>query len=304
MGGAPATRIFAAHHMTTPPNVLTIDLEDWFNSLEPEPSLWGGFPRRAEAATDLLLAVMAEENARATFFVLGDVARHSPRLLERILAGGHEMATHGMEHRFVYRQTPGEFAADLAESIRLISSISGVRVNAYRAPYFSITAKSLWALDVLRDHGITFDSSIFPVHHHHYGIPGAPRLPFQVRPGLWEWPISTFPTPVGNLPFSGGAYFRLLPESLVRGAYRALRRRGEPVLFYLHPWEVDPGQPRFSARSAFLNFRHYHGLGSTLHRLRRLLREAAWIPLGEGWNALGREHYETNLDAPEQMLAY
>lgn len=269
-----------------PPAVLTIDLEDWFHPLEPDPSRWDALPRRAEAATDGLLRVLAEEGARATFFVLGDVARHSPRLLERILAGGHEVGTHGMEHRFVYRQTPAAFADDLDRSLRLISSITGARVDAYRAPYFSITRASEWALDVLRDHGIVHDSSIFPVRNHRYGIPRAPRLPYRVRPGLWEWPISTFPTPLGNLPFAGGAYFRLLPEAVVRAAFRALRRRGEPVLFYLHPWEVDPGQPRMRTRSPLLDFRHYHGLRGTMDRLRRLLREAAWIPLGEGCRAL------------------
>ncbi len=274
--------------MTAPPSVLTIDLEDWFHPLEPDPARWGALPRRAAEATEQLLEVMAEENARATFFVLGDVALHAPRLLERILAGGHELATHGMEHRFVYRQTPAEFAADLERSIQVISSVAGTRVSAYRAPYFSITERSLWALDVLADHGIELDSSIFPVRNHRYGIPRAGRLPFQVRPGLWEWPISTFPTALGNLPFAGGAYFRLLPGPVVRGAYRALRRRGEPVLFYLHPWEVDPGQPRLRSGSRFLDFRHYHGLGRTLDRLRLLLREAPWIPLSEGWRALGR----------------
>lgn len=269
-----------------PPSVLTIDLEDWFHPLEPDPARWGAFPRRAAAATGRLLEVMAEENARATFFVLGDVARHSPGLLERIAAAGHELGTHGMEHRFVYRQTPAEFAADLARSMELITSIAGTPVRAYRAPYFSITARSLWALDVLGDHGIEIDSSIFPVRNHRYGIPGARRLPYPVRPGLWEWPVSTFPTPVGNLPFAGGVYFRLLPEAGVRAAFRALRRRGEPVLFYLHPWEVDPGQPRLRTRSPFLNFRHYHGLAGAMDRLRRLLREAAWVPLGEGRRAL------------------
>lgn len=274
--------------MTTllPASVLTIDLEDWFHCLEPDPVKWDTFPRRAEAATGRLLEVMAEEGARATFFVLGDVARHSPRLLERILAGGHEIGSHGMEHRFVYHQTPGEFAADLQDSIRLISSITGAPVRAYRAPYFSVTARSLWALDILRDHGIEHDSSIFPARNHRYGIPEAPRLPFEVRPGLWEWPITAFPTPLGNFPFAGGAYFRLLPAPVVRAAYRALRRKGEPVLFYLHPWEVDPGQPRMQLRSRFLAFRHYHGLRRTVDRLRRILREAAWVPLGEGWRAL------------------
>ena len=270
-----------------PPSVLTIDLEDWFHPLEPDPARWGALPRRAAAATDRLLEVLAEENARATFFVLGDVARHSPGVLERILAGGHELGTHGMNHRFVYQQTPAEFADDLAASIRLVSSVAGAEVRAYRAPYFSITPRSLWALEILRDHGIVIDSSIFPVHNHRYGIPRAPRLPYLVRRGLGEWPVSTFPTPLGNVPFAGGVYFRLLPETVVRAAFRALRRRGEPVLFYLHPWEVDPGQPRLRTRSPFLNFRHYHGLGAAMDRLRRLLREAPWIPLGEGWRALG-----------------
>jgi polysaccharide deacetylase family protein (PEP-CTERM system associated) len=275
--------------MAAPPNVLTIDLEDWFHALEPDPARWGVFPRRAAAATGVLLELMAEENARATFFVLGDVAAHAPGLLERILAAGHELGTHGMTHRFVYRQTPAEFAADLERSIRIVSSVAGGRVRAYRAPYFSITKRSTWALDLLRDHGIVHDSSIFPVRNHRYGIPRAPRLPWEVRPGLWEWPVSTYPTALGNLPFSGGAYFRLLPASVVRGALRTLRRRGEPVLFYLHPWEVDPGQPRLRTRSPFLAFRHYHGLRGTLDKLRALLREAAWVSLEEGWRALRRE---------------
>lgn len=272
--------------MVNPPSVLTIDVEDWFHPLEPDPSRWGAYPRRAAAATERLLEVMAEEKARATFFVLGDVALHAPGLVERILADGHEVGTHGMTHQLVYGQTPAEFAVDLEQSLRVIGSVAGGEVTAYRAPCFSITDRSLWALDVLRDHGIVHDSSIFPARNHRYGIPGAPRLPFQVRPGLWEWPISAFPTPLGNVPFAGGAYFRLLPAPAVRAAYRALRRRGEPVLFYLHPWEVDPGQPRVRTSSPFLTFRHYHGLEETMDRFRHLLREAAWIPLGEGLEAL------------------
>jgi polysaccharide deacetylase family protein (PEP-CTERM system associated) len=262
-------------------HVLTIDLEDWFHGLVPDPAQWSGLPRRAELATGRLLDLLDESGARATFFVLADVAAHAPALIRRIAARGHEIGSHGRDHHFVTRQTPDQFGADLAASIACLEDLTGRAVRAYRAPFFSITRASLWALDILAEHGIRHDSSIFPVVNHRYGIPDARRTPHEIRPGLTEWPISVIATRLGNLPFAGGVYFRWLPMCLVEHGFADHEARGQPVVFYLHPWEIDPGQPRRWAGSPFLFVRHYGRLGATEARLRALLAGRRFGSLAE-----------------------
>ena len=265
-----------------PPCVMTIDLEDWFHCLEPDPSRWGRFPRRIEVGTERLLETLEHCRAKATFFVLGDVAEQSPQLISRIAQQGHEIGTHGMAHRFVYHQTQEEFRADLKQSIDLLQSITGTKICSYRAPYFSITSDSLWALDILEEQGILHDSSIFPVRNHRYGIPGARRTPHRIGARLWEWPVSVLRTPLGNLPFAGGVYFRFLPWPLVRAAVQTIKKRNEPILIYLHPWELDPQQPRVRVGSRFLRLRHYYGLKTTRPKLEKLLSLARFVTMAEG----------------------
>jgi polysaccharide deacetylase family protein (PEP-CTERM system associated) len=259
--------------------VLTIDIEDWFHCLEPNPLLWGNFERRIEISTDRLLDLLKKRNSSASFFVLGEVAEKHPELISRIAKTGHEIGTHGMYHSIIYKQTAAEFREDLRKSINLLESITQVPVRSYRAPYFSITKNSLWALEILKEEGITIDSSIFPIINHRYGIPNWKRTPHQILPNLWEWPVSTLPTPIGNLPFSGGVYLRFLHWRLAYMGLQILKMRNEPALFYIHPWEIDADQPRIKTKSQFLNMRHYWGLNSTYQKLDKLLMRGNFTTL-------------------------
>jgi polysaccharide deacetylase family protein (PEP-CTERM system associated) len=191
--------------------VLTIDMEDWFHSLDYFPSNWNSYEKRIEYGTDKILDLLARKGSTATFFVLGDVAANHPRLIKRISDEGHEIGSHGYNHKFIYKQTKLEFKEDLKKSLNLLSGLTGRQILSYRAPYFSITKKSLYAFEILMEEGIRLDSSIFPVINHRYGIPDNERLPYRLENGLWEWPITTYRTFLGNIPFSGGVYFRFLP---------------------------------------------------------------------------------------------
>lgn len=261
-------------------NILTIDLEDWYHCLDEDPANWHRYEDRIVPSARRILKILAARGTRATFFVLGHVAERHPELVGEIHRAGHEIGCHGYEHRFVYRQTPAEFESDVARAAGLLSSVTGEPVVSYRAPYFSVTRKSLWALPVLRDLGFRYDSSIFPVHNHRYGIPDAPRLPFETDEGILEVPVSTFPLARTRLPFAGGVYFRFFSYRFVRGLCRRLNARGEPVVFYLHPWEADEGQPRVPLPPA-LRLRHYWRLDRTAGKLERLLKEFSFGPVRE-----------------------
>jgi len=252
-------------------NVITIDLEDWFHGLEPDITKWPTFPRRCDISVRRLLNLFREFDVKATFFVLGDVAIHSPKLIEEIAEAGHEIGTHGMHHQFIYKQTPVEFSADIKNSLEILRSITGQNIESYRAPYFSITKESLWAVDILRDEGIKYDSSIFPVHNPRYGIPGASRTPYQVAPDFWEFPVATLPAPVGNIPVGGGFYFRFWPLVFTSYALHKIEKRDEPALLYFHPWEFDPRQPRYRPLSYFAGARHYYRLNSTMKKFVKIL---------------------------------
>jgi len=219
---------------------------------------------------------------QGTFFILGWVADKFPDLVRRIAWAGHEIASHGYEHRLVYDMTPAQFRDDIRRARAALESITGRPVAGYRAPSFSITNESLWALDVLVDEGYVYDASVFPIRHDRYGIADAPRHPHRVpRNGaqLWEVPASTVRWCGMNLPIGGGGYFRLLPyEWTRRGIARLNRHERRPAVFYLHPWEIDPGQPRLSA-SALSKVRHYRNLHKTEARLERLLRDFAFGPI-------------------------
>jgi polysaccharide deacetylase family protein (PEP-CTERM system associated) len=215
--------------------------------------------------------------------VLGWVADRHPDLVKEIAIHGHEVATHGYWHELIYRQTPDEFADDLCRSLEAISrALNGWQPTGYRAPAFSITKQSLWALDILRDHSIVYDSSIFPLAaHDRYGINSADRFANQTHGGLWEFPVSTVRLGKQNWPVAGGGYFRLFPLWLTRRAIHHLNGQGHPAVIYLHPWEFDPEQPRIPDAPVLSRFRHYVNIEKTESRLRALLNQFKFAPMCE-----------------------
>ena len=261
-------------------NAMTIDVEDYFQvsafeGIAPR-HRWDQFESRVCANTDRLLAIFHETGVRATFFVLGWVAERHPALVRRIAGAGHEIASHGYAHRLVYDLTRAAFRDDVKRSKEVIESASGGQVYGYRAPSYSVTPRSLWALDVLIEEGFRYDASIFPIHHDRYGIPSSPRAPYVLERqagSLIEAPGSAIRVGPMNLPVGGGGYFRLLPYGWTRwGISRINMTERRPAIFYLHPWEIDPDQPRLPA-GRLSRLRHYRNLDQTESRLRRLLQD-------------------------------
>lgn len=294
-------------------NAMTIDVEDYFQVSAFERVVarerWGEFESRVAANTDHLLRIFADAGVLATFFVLGWVAERDRSIVHRISAAGHEIASHGFAHRLVYDQTPDQFREDIRRAKAVLEEAGGKPVTGYRAPSFSITERSLWALDILIEEGFTYDASIFPIHHDRYGIPTAPRHAFRAGrgaadlidvgpgfpglsdvegssgaadgPGLLEIPGSTIRIGGVNFPVGGGGFFRLLPYWWTRAGIRRLNEtERRPAIFYLHPWEVDPNQPRLAA-SRLSRFRHYCNLAKTEPRLRRLLTDFRFRPIAD-----------------------
>ena len=261
-------------------NAMTIDVEDYFHVSNlahvVDRDSWPSRESRVEANTDRLLSMFDRAGVQATFFVLAWVAERVPSLVRRIAGAGHEVASHGYAHRLVFDQSPEAFREDVRVAKRMLEDTCGQRVDGYRAPSFSVTARSLWALDVLIEEGYTYDSSIFPVHHDRYGIPDAERHAGIVRRragSIVEVPASTVRVGGFNLPIGGGGYFRLLPYQWTRwGIQRVNTAEASPTVFYLHPWEIDPGQPRLPAGWT-ARLRHYRNLHLTEARLERLLRD-------------------------------
>ena len=265
-------------------NALSIDVEDYFQVAALAPAVaretWSQRESRVERNTDILLALLEERGLYATFFVLGWIAERHPTLVERIAAAGHEVASHGFSHQLIYGQTPAEFREETRRSKELLQDLTGRAVIGYRAASFSITKQSLWALDVLLDLGFQYDSSIFPIHHDRYGIPGASPEPGRISAPsgrtLVEFPMSAASLGGIKIPVSGGGYFRLLPYWVTRAGLRQVnQKRGHPFVFYLHPWEIDPGQPRIEVKW-LSRFRHYTNLERCEERLRRLLADFAF----------------------------
>lgn len=268
-------------------NALTIDFEDWYQGLEIPHTDWGAYEDRIAPVGRHLLEILAAAHVRGTFFVLGYVAERHPDLVREIAAAGHEIGTHGYSHTLVYRQTPAVFREELTRSIRVLEELTGRPVWGHRAPFFSITRGSLWALDVMRDLGIRYDSSIFPVTNYRYGIADAPRWPYLVQTEaggeLLEFPISTCRLLGRNLPVAGGAYFRIYPYCVMRWAFQTINRQGKPAVFYLHPWELDTGHPRIPLPRR-IALTHYYNLHATESRLRRLVRDFTFAPMSEVLN--------------------
>jgi polysaccharide deacetylase family protein (PEP-CTERM system associated) len=268
-------------------NAFSVDVEDYFHvealAAVIDRDSWGEREYRAEANTRRCLELLAEHKVRATFFVLGWVAKRSPELVRDIHAAGHEVACHGLTHQLVYRQSPQTFRNETVEAKQRLEDATGNRVRGYRAATYSITKMSLWALDVLDEIGFAYDSSIFPIHHDLYGIPDAPRFKHRPRAGqLLEVPITTVDILGQRLPCGGGGYFRLLPYSLFRAGIRRVNMHDrQAAVFYCHPWEIDPGQPRIKGLSVKSRFRHYTNLSKMEHRLRRLLSDFRWGRMDE-----------------------
>src|SRR5579863_6731072 len=268
-------------------NAMTVDVEDFFQvqafADRVERGAWEKFPARVSMNTDRVLGLFAGAGVSGTFFVLGWVAERYPDLVRRIVAQGHELASHGFSHVPVHEQSVEQFRTDVRKTKRLLEDISGVPVKGYRAASFSIGAKTLWALDVLAEEGYAYSSSIFPVVHDFYGMPNAPRFAFRPRrDGFLEVPMTTVAAFGRNLPCSGGGYFRLAPYSLSCWALRRVNlREQQPCVFYFHPWEIDPDQPRIEGASFKSRFRHYLNLRRMEARLRRLLRDFRWARMDQ-----------------------
>jgi polysaccharide deacetylase family protein (PEP-CTERM system associated) len=292
-----ARRKIARSPETSPLNALTVDVEEYFQVSGFEGhvarSQWDRLESRVVAGTRRVLEILGKAGVRGTFFVLGWVAERHPRLVRTIRRCGHEVGSHGYEHRLIYDQTPRQFRGDVRLARDILQDILGEAVTMYRAPSFSITRNSLWALDVLIEEGFTFDSSVYPTRHDRYGLPGAPLHPHRIRRlagEIWEFPPAVWRVCGYPLPVGGGGYFRLYPYSLTARGLRTINAAGRPFAVYLHPWELDPDQPRFRP-GRLRAFRHYVNLDKTEERLTRLLREFRFGPLSKAlvnWHGSGQ----------------
>jgi len=280
-------------------NAFTIDVEDYFHVSAFEPYIdrdtWGNLPRRVTRNTNVILELLNERQVQATFFVLGWVAERHPELIRDIVQEGHEVASHGFSHVRIGRQTPEEFRTDVTDTKKLLEDIAGIAVSGFRAASFSVVRDTLWATAILREAGYKYSSSVYPVHHDLYGIPEAPRFAFRhAGSGLLEVPITTLSFAGRNLPFGGGGYFRLFPYPLSRWAFERINKiENRPAVFYCHPWEIDPEQPRQPGLRFKARFRHYHNLTRMKSRLARLLADFKWSRMDKVFSA------EQNEKAPE-----
>lgn len=283
---ADAASISATNHAML--NALTIDVEDYYHVAAFESCVarddWDSYESRVAANTRRLLDLLDARGVKATFFVLGWVAERHPALLREIDAGGHEIGCHSHWHRLVYQLSHAEFRRDLCHSREVIAQAVGRPVQLYRAPSFSITRQSWWALEILAEEGFTVDSSIVPARHDLYGVPDAPTTLHQINtPGgtLWECPPAVLSLAGLRLPVGGGGYFRLFPLWWTTRWLRRINALGRPFVFYLHPWEIDPDQPRFAHAPRRSRFRHYVGINTTRPKLEKLLDRFAFTSLGE-----------------------
>lgn len=276
-----------AFDVARPVNAMSVDVEDYFHvrafASTIDMRTWNSLPCRVEANVDRILALFDGAGVKATFFTLGWVAERYPNVVRRIVAAGHELASHGYEHALANEQTPDVFRRDVAVTKRILEDLGGVEVLGYRASTFSIGRSNLWAFDELQSAGYRYSSSVNPVRHDLYGMPEAPRSCFRHRPGgLLEIPLTTVRVGDRNFPCAGGGFFRLLPYAAFRWGLRRVNAVDRlPAVFYFHPWEVDPEQPRVAGTSWRSAFRHYLNLERTEPRLRRLLGDFRWGRMDE-----------------------
>ncbi|HTQ00914.1 MAG TPA: XrtA system polysaccharide deacetylase [Casimicrobiaceae bacterium] len=262
-------------------NALSIDVEDYFQVSAFDRCIsrdsWEQRQCRVEENVERILALLASSGARATFFTLGWIAERHPRVVHRILEGGHELASHGYAHVRASEQGYGEFLADLRLAKAVLEDIACCEVTGYRAPSFSIGPQNDWAFDCIAEAGYRYSSSVYPIRHDHYGAPNAPRFAYMPTPELLEVPVTTVRALNANWPAGGGGYFRLLPYCLSRWSIRRVNEvDGQPAIFYFHPWEIDPDQPRVDGAEPRARFRHYLNLRRMHGRLRRLLGDFSW----------------------------
>jgi polysaccharide deacetylase family protein (PEP-CTERM system associated) len=289
-------------------NVMSVDVEDYFQAEvfagTVRASDWDAYPSRVQCNTKRLLDLFAFFHIRATFFIVGWVADRFPALLRDIASSGHELGCHSYWHRPVYRLNPRQFREDTRNAKTAIEQAAGQPVFGYRAPTFSIIASTWWALEILAEEGFQYDSSIFPIRHDRYGIPSAPRFPFLVPTSsgpLLEYPVTTFRLwGRHNLPLGGGGYLRLLPEWYTRLGITRAHGEGLPLISYVHPWEIDPEQPRL-ATSWSARLRHYSNLSKTYHRLEGLLGKFEFTAFrNSGLEGLAREENDHGWNTDNQ----
>jgi len=262
-------------------NALTIDVEDYFQVSAFAPyirrSEWESIPCRVEQNIDRILALLSDTNVKATFFTLGWIAERYPELVRRVAQSGHELASHGFSHQRATDQGRDEFLADIRLAKAVLEDISGHAVNGYRAPSFSVGPSNPWASECIGEAGYRYSSSVYPIRHDHYGVPDAPRFAHESSAGVLELPVATVRMFRANWPAGGGGYFRLLPYTISRWSIRHINHvDGKPAMFYCHPWELDPDQPRVQGPGAKSRFRHYLNLKRTEPRMRRLLADFCW----------------------------
>jgi polysaccharide deacetylase family protein (PEP-CTERM system associated) len=262
-------------------NAMTIDVEDYFQVSAFAPYInrteWDSRECRVERNIHAILEMLAAQHTHATFFTLGWIAERYPQLVRHIVDNGHELASHGYAHQRASEQTPEVFFDDIDRAKKMLEDLSGQEIQGYRAPSFSIGKGNLWAYDTLLEAGYRYSSSIYPIAHDHYGMPDSPRFAYEVRPGLTEIPITTVRLLKRNFPSSGGGYFRLFPYPVSRWLLQHVNTHDQqPGIFYFHPWEIDPGQPRIAGINRKTRFRHYVNIGQTQARLNRLLADFNW----------------------------
>lgn len=262
---------------------MSVDVEEYFQVSAFASTVsegdWDAYESRVEYCIDRLLQLFAAHDARCTFFTLGWVAERHKAMIQRIVDGGHELASHGYSHQRATNQTPEEFRADIRRTKTILEDLAGTSISGYRAASFSFDESNSWAHGILEDEGYRYSSSVYPVIHDHYGMPSAPRFPFKPLPGknFTEFPLTTIRRLGRNIPCAGGGYFRLFPYGISRWAIRNVNEtHHEPAVFYFHPWEIDPDQPRVQGASLKTRFRHYVKLGQMEHKLSRLLSDFRW----------------------------
>jgi polysaccharide deacetylase family protein (PEP-CTERM system associated) len=264
-------------------NAMSFDVEDYFQVQAfadvCDRARWDGYESRVERNTNLILDLLAERSTHATFFTLGWIAERYPSIVRRVVAEGHELASHGYAHHRVDQQTPDQFRADIRQTKKILEDATGAPIKGYRAATFSVGPTTPWAFQVLEEEGYAYSSSIYPVAHDNYSNPDAPRFAYRPKgtSRLWEYPISTVRLAGRNIPCGGGGYFRFAPYAAFRRAITHINEsEHQSAIFYLHPWEVDPDQPRPEGVSLKSRFRHYLNLTRTVPRLKRLLQDFRW----------------------------